>query len=151
MAGLCTCRSPRRNPPPGGKDELARSPPGAPTKGSNTLTFSSSASRAQTPASAQAPAPPSNEGLFQQFMKAYLENQNQNQAPPPAPIQAELREQLLKVRFTNVYYGNFHLDCYRFCQQYEDHFDTAGASAPNRIPFTTSFFYGSVVQRWHQH
>ena len=84
-------------------------------------------------------------------MKAYLENQNQNQAPPPAPIQAELREQPLKARFPNLYYGNSHLDCYRFCQQCEDHFDTAGANGPNHIPFAASFLRGSVVQCWHQY
>lgn len=33
-----------------------------------------------------APAPPSNNGLFQQYMKIYLENPNQNQASPPTPI-----------------------------------------------------------------
>ena len=90
MAGPRTRHSPRRNPFPGSEDELAGGPPGALTKGSNTPTPSPPASRAQTPASAQAPALPSNEGLFQQFIKAYLENQNQNQAPPPALIQEEL-------------------------------------------------------------
>ena len=91
MAGPRTRRSPRRNPPPGGEDELAGGPPGAPTKGSNTPTPSPPVSRAQTPASAQAPTLLSNEGLFQQFIKAYLENQNQNQnqTPPPALVQAE--------------------------------------------------------------
>ena len=84
-------------------------------------------------------------------MKAYLENQNQNQAPPPAPIQAELREQPLKAQFPDLYYGNFHLDCYYFCQQCEGHFDTAKASGPNRIIFVTLFLYGSVIQCWHQH
>ena len=151
MAGPRTRCSLRRNLPPGGENELAGGLPGAPTKGSNTPTPSPPASRAQTPASAQASAPPSNEGLFQQFMKAYLENQNQNQAPPPTPIQAELREQPLKAQFPDLYYGNSHLDCYRFCQQCEDHFDTAGASGPNRIPFAASFLRGSVIQRWHQH
>ena len=90
MAGPRTRRSLRRNSPPGGEDELAKSLPGALTEANNTPIPSPPASRAQTPASAQAPAPPSNEGLFQQFMKAYLENQNQNQAPPSVPIQAEL-------------------------------------------------------------
>ena len=151
MAGPHTRRNPHRNPPPGSEDELTEGPSGAPTEGSNTPTPSTPASPAQTPASAQAPAPSSNKGLFQKFMKAYLENQHQNQAPPPAPIQVELREQPLKARFPNLYYGNSHLDCYRFCQQCEDHFDTAGASGPNRIPFAASFLRGSVVQRWHQH
>ena len=151
MASPRTCRNLCHNSPPGGEDELAGDLPGAPTKGSNTLTPSPPASRAQIPASAEAPAPPSNEELFQQFMKAYLENQNQNQAPPPAPIQVELREQPLKARFPDLYYGNSHLDCYRFCQQCEDHFDTAGASEPNRIPFPALFLCGLVVQCWHQH
>ena len=52
MAGLRTRRSPRRNPPQGGEDELVGGPPEAPTKGSNTPTPSPPTSRAQTPASA---------------------------------------------------------------------------------------------------
>ena len=92
IAGPRTYRSLCRNPPPGGEDELIGGPPGAPTKGSNTPTPFPPISRAQTLASAQAPALPSKKGLFQQFMKAYLENQNlnQNQAPPYDPIQAKL-------------------------------------------------------------
>ena len=78
MAGPRICRSPRRNPPIGGEDELAGGPSEASIEGSNTPTPFPPVSRAQSPASAQAPAPPSNEGLFQQFMKTYLENQNQN-------------------------------------------------------------------------
>ena len=65
MAGARTRRSPRLNPPPGGEDELAGGLSGAPTEGSNTPTPSPPASRAQIPASTQAPAPPSNKGLFQ--------------------------------------------------------------------------------------
>ena len=147
MTGPRTRCSPRRNSPTGGKDELVGGPPGAPTKDSNTPTPFPTISRAQTPASTPAPTPalPSNKRLFQQFMKAYLENQNQNQALPRIPIQVELREQLLKARFLDLYYGNSDLDYYRFCQQYEDHFDTAGASGPNRIPFAASFLRELVV------
>ena len=57
----------------------------------------------------------------------------------------------MKARYPDQYYGNSHLDCYRFCQQYKYHFDTAGASRPNRILFAASFLRASVVQRWHQH
>ena len=92
MAGLCTCHNPCRNPLPGCEDGLARGPSRAPTEGIHTLTPSPLVSRAQIPTSAQAPTPPSNKGLFQQFMKIYLQNQNQKQAPPPAPIHAELQE-----------------------------------------------------------
>ena len=78
MVGPRTRRSLCRNPPLGGEDELTRGPPEASTKGSNTPTSSPPVSRAQTPGSAQAPALPSNKKLFQQFIKAYLKNQNQN-------------------------------------------------------------------------
>ena len=147
MAGPRIWRSPCRNPPPGAEDKLAEGLPRAPSEDSNTPTLFPPVSWAQTPAFAQAPTLPPNEGLFQQFMKAYLKNQNQNQAPPPALIQAEFWEQPLKAWFPNLYYGNSHLDCYCFYQQCEDHFDTAGASGPNRIPFTILFLRGSIVQR----
>ena len=69
-----TCHSPRRNPPPGSEDEGG--PPGAPTKGSHTPTHSSAVSWAPTLAL------PSNDELFKQFMKAYLES-NQGPSQPP--------------------------------------------------------------------
>ena len=103
----------------------------------------------EAPVFTPVPATASTDGLFQQFMKAYLENQNQAQTP--APVQAEPREQPLKARFPDLYYGNSHMDCYRFCQQCEDHFETAGATGNNRIPFAASFLRGTVVQRWQQH
>ena len=82
-------------------------------------------------------------------MEVYLKNQNQ--ALPSTPIQAKFQEQPLKSQFSNFYYKNSHLDCYRFCQQYEDHFETARANGPNRIPFAASFLRGTVAQQWYQH
>ena len=43
------------------------------------------------------------------------------------------------------------MDCYRFCQQCKDHFKTARAKRPNRIPFPASFLRGSVTQQWLEH
>ena len=139
MAGARTCRSPRRNLLPGGEDKPARSLPGAPTKGSNILTLSPPVSWAQTPA--QLPVPSSTKKLCQQLLKTYvatvkLLKQNHGSGP---------RKQPLKVWFPDLYYGNSHIDCYRFCQQDEDHFKTAGASGSNRIPFAALFLRGSVV------
>ena len=135
----------RRNVPPStvgpSEPEQPVSPEGTPA--------TSGAGPSDAPVLPSVPTTASTNGLFQQFMKAYLENQNQ--ALPPAPIQAEFREQPLKARFPDLYYGNSHLDCYRFCQQCEDHFETAGANGPNRIPFAASFLRGAVAQRWHQH
>lgn len=144
MAGPRTRRSPRRNPPPTGEDELA----GAPTEGSGTPTPTPVISRAPTPAPVPAPVvrPAPTDEQFKQFMKTYLEAQTQ-----PAPGQSEPRERPLKARFPDLYYGNSHQDCYRFCQQCEDHFETAGAKSTNRIPFAASFLRGSVVQQWLQY
>ena len=140
----------RRNVPPStvGANELEQpvSPEGTPaTSDVGPLNALAPEALVFTPV----PATASTNGLFQQFMKAYLENQNQAQTP--APVQAEPREQPLKARFPDLYYGNSHMDCYRFCQQCEDHFETAGATGNNRIPFAASFLRGTVVQRWQQH
>ena len=40
------------------------------------------------------------------------------------------REQPLKSRLPELYYGELHTECYHFCQQCEDHFDSAGATVP---------------------
>ena len=146
MAGPRACRNPRRNPPPAGEDELAGA---APTKGSGTSTPTPVVSRASTPAPTTAPAvaPSLDNELFKQFIKAYLGAQ----VPGRTELDPEPREQLLKTRFSDLYYGNLHMDCYRFCQQREDHFETPGAKGPNRILFAASFLRGSVTQQWLQH
>ena len=90
MAGPCTRHGLRRTFPPGKEDELARGLLEAPTEGNNTPTSSLAVSQAQSPNSALTPTPSSNKALFQQFIKAYLENQNQNQATPLTPISVEL-------------------------------------------------------------
>ena len=65
--------------------------------------------------------------------------------------QEEPREGQLKAQFPDLYYGKSHMECYHFCQQCEDHFDTAGATGSNRTPFAASFLRGRISFRWHQH
>ena len=146
MAGPCAYCSPRRNPPPAGKDKLAGA---ASTKGSGTLTPTPVVSRALTPAPATSPAvaPSSDNKLFQQFMKAYLEAQ----VPGRTEVDPKPCKQPLKARLPDLYYGNSHMDYYRFCQHCEDHFKIAGAKRPNKILFADSFLHGSVTQQWLQH
>ena len=75
MVGPRTCHSFRRNPLLSEEDELVGGPPGAPTKDSNIPTLFPAIFRTQTPVvPISAPALSSNNGLFQQFIKAYLEN-----------------------------------------------------------------------------
>ena len=97
MAGPRTCRSPRRNLLPTGKDELA----GASTNGSGTPvpTPTPAISRAPTPAPAPtASAPAFTDELFKQFMKTYLEAQTQTAQGP-----AEPQEPPFKAWFSDLY------------------------------------------------
>ena len=74
MAGSRACRSPCRNPPLANIDELAGA---APTESNGTSTPTPAMSRAPTPTPTTAPATTlsSDNKLFKQFMKAYLEAQ----------------------------------------------------------------------------
>ena len=42
------------------------------------------------------------------------------------------------------------MDCYHFCQQCEDHFETVGAIGFNRTLFAASFLRGNISVRWAQ-
>ena len=89
MARPLAYPSPCRNPPPTGKNELAGAAPGpAPIEKSDTSTPASAMSRVLTSALLDAPvaapspalalaatAPSSDNELFTQFIKAYLETQ----------------------------------------------------------------------------
>ena len=86
--------------------------------------------------------------LFKLFLQTYMDTvKNQVQAPiqAPAPLiqvptpSVKPKEQPFKACFLDLYFGKLYLDCYRFCQQYKDQFDTARANRDNRTPFATSF------------
>lgn len=68
-----------------------------------------------------------------------------------SPSSGGPREQPLKARFPDVYRGRNHMECYKFCQQCEDRFATAGAKGPNRIPFAASFLRDRANFSWQQH
>ena len=68
-----------------------------------------------------------------------------------APPSDSPREKPLKARSSDVDCGKSHMECYNFCQQYEDHFATAEAKGPNRIPFAVSFLQDRINFRWHQY
>ena len=71
--------------------------------------------------------------------------------------QAQDREQLepwerpLKARTPETYSGKSHMNCYYFCQQCKDYFETSGATKMNCIPFAAIFLRGSINLRWAQH
>ena len=79
-------------------------------------------------------------------MKVFIET---TQAQAQALV--EPQEQQLRARFPETFSGKSHIDCYHFCQQYEDHFEISGATGMNRTPFAASFLRGTISLRWAQH
>ena len=90
--------------------------------------------------------PPPAEDLFTKFMKVFMET-----TQAQAQALAEPRERPLKARTPETYWGKSHMECYHFCQQCEDHFETSGATGMNHTPFAASFLCGSISLRWAQH
>ena len=43
------------------------------------------------------------------------------------------------------------MECYYFCEQCEDHFETSDATGMNRTLFAASFLSGSISIKWAQH
>ena len=64
-----------------------------------------------------------------------------------AQVLAEPQKQPLKARSPETYSEKFHIDCYHFCQQCEDHFKTSDATGMNRILFVASFLHGTISLR----
>ena len=74
---------------------------------------------------------------LQQIFKAVLKAQAL--APAPALVISKMPQEKLKARFPDIYRGKFHIDCYNFCQQYEDYFAITRATGPTQILFAASF------------
>ena len=109
-----------------------------------TPTPSTASAPSQAPASAPAPALYTQEDL-QRITKLCMDSflQGNRQEGP--------REGQLKARFPDLYYGKSHMECYHFCQQCEDYFDTAGATRSNRTLFAASFLHARISFRWQKH
>ena len=105
------CRSPCQNSPLTGKDELAGL---APTESSGTPKPTPVVSCAPTPtlATTFAVAPSLDNKLFKQFIKTYIEAQ----VPGQIEVDPKPCKQFLKAQFSDLYYGNLHMNYYRFCQ-----------------------------------
>ncbi len=129
------------------------SAPAAPApaeRSSAALALAASSSPATAPAATPTKDP------FRQYMKAYLEDRRNPahapaSAPPPADAQDETSERLLKAINLDLYYGNWQMECYYFCQKCEDHFDTAGAKHHKHVPFAASFLNNRILYCWQQH
>ena len=137
----------RRNPLLGGKNELA----GAPIEGNSTSAISCASIFAPILAPALASGPPKRytdknlQRATKLALELFVKGQKHGQANS-AP-----RNKGLKAWNPNFYYKSSHMECYYFCQQYKDHFDTAGAMGHKRVLFTALFLQDRINFRWQQH
>lgn len=92
-----------------------------------------------------APAPDYLQRVTKLRMGAFI----QGQASRLEPDQQGPRERPLKARLPDLYYGKSHMECYHFCQQCEDHFDTTGSTGPDQTSFAASLLRGRISLRWH--
>ena len=149
MARPLARRSPCRNLLPTGKDKPAGP---APIEGSNTYTTTPAVSRAPTHAppvafaSVPALAPTTinlmvrySEADLQQIFRTVLKTRRHASAPQPLVFSDGLCKRPWKARFPELYCGKTHIEYYNFIQQCENHFATARAKRPNRMPFAATF------------
>ena len=147
MAGPCACRSPHWNPLSAGKDKLAGAAQRAPINGSKISTHTPAISFVPNTTVAIAPIASlsSDNELFKQFIKAYLEPQVLGQIVPE--IDSKPCKQSFKTRFPDLYYDNLHIDYYQFYQQCKNYFGTVGTKRLNKILFAASFLHELVSQQ----
>ena len=137
------CINPPHNPT-GEQNELASqsSVQGFNAKSNEALT------KALTPL--KAPTPPlilpSIKDFFIKFMKVFMET-----TQAQAQAQTELQERPHNNRSPETYSEKSHINCYHFCQQCKDYFETLDTIGMNRIPFAASFHRGIISFRWAQH
>ena len=132
--------------------ESTRSSSATPSEANSGFPAPGSIPPAQGPVPPPAPAPVPTDDLFRQFMQAYMEDRR-HLAPAPAPVESreDALDRPLKARNPDLYYGNSHMECYYFCQQCEDHFETAGAKGHKRVPFAATFLKDRILNRWQQY
>ena len=137
--GFCARWSPRNNPP------------ADPTEEQNELVSPQGPARRSDAGSNEAPTPleastpplvPPTKDFFMKFMKAFVESTqawDREQAKP--------RKQQFKARSPETYSEKSHMDCYHFCQQCKDYFETLSATGMNRISLAASFLRGIISLR----
>ena len=132
-----TCRSPCVNTPVNLAGELHELAGQNQAKESNV-----GSNEAPTSLEAQTPTliPLTSKNLFTKFMKVFMETTQ-------ARDQLEPRECSFKARTPETYSGKSHIDCYHFCQQCKDYFETSGTTGMNRTFFAATFFCGAISLR----
>ncbi len=69
-------------------------------------------------------------------------------APAPDIEARDNANRPLKSRNPDLYYGNSHIECYYFCQQYEDHFKVVGLLSHKHVLFAAGFLKNRILNWW---
>lgn len=77
-------------------------------------------------------------------MRAYLKF-NQRLSQPLAE-----RKRLVKAKVLDVYHSRSYMECYHFCQQCKDYFETVEAIGANQFLYAALFLYGNISVRQTQ-
>ena len=98
----------------------------------------------------EGPVNPSTEPLVTKYTEENLQKILRTVLEARAPPSDAPCEKPLKARSSDVYCSKFHMECYNFYQQYENHFATAEAKGPNHISFAVFFLRDRINFRWQQ-
>ena len=132
---------------------IRRNASGAPTNDSGTFELTPAIFRAPTPAPASDPGPLGRytDKDLQRATNLALESFVKGQEHSQLQASTVSRDRSFKARNPDLYYKSLHIKCYYFCRQYENHFDTAGATSHKHVPFAASFLRDWINFRWQQH
>ncbi len=83
-----------------------------------------------------------NNDLFQEFIRTFIKKVQVLVIPAAPALVAEARDNInrhFKPWNPDLYYYHSYMECYYFCQQYEDYFKIAGLLVHKRVPFAIGF------------
>lgn len=81
-----------------------------------------------------------NNNLFQEFIGTCSDRvQDQAAAAPAVKARKKTSDKLFKASNPDLYYDPLHIECYYFCEQYKDNFETTGAKGYKHIRLTAFF------------
>ncbi len=85
-------------------------------------------------------------------MRIYIKKvRDQAPAAPNTKAKKDSLDRLLKPQNPDLYNGHLYMECYYFCQQYEDHFEVARSLGHKHVPFTAEFLKNHILNWWQQY
>lgn len=77
-------------------------------------------------------------------MQTYIDTVKNPVQTPISLALVKSKKQSFKARFPELYFGKSYLDCYWFCQQCKDYFDTIRATGNNYTLIAAFFLWDGI-------